>query len=65
MSAFHRQISLSAYDDLISDRDATINQGNSGGPLFNMAGEVVGNQAIYTRNKGGSIGKRVRSRSMM
>ncbi len=56
VSAFHRQIGLSAYDDLIQT-DATINQGNSGGPLFNMAGEVVGvNQAIYTRNKGGSIG---------
>ena len=56
VSAFHRQVGLSPYDDLIQT-DATINQGNSGGPLFNMAGEVVGvNQAIYTRNKGGSIG---------
>jgi serine protease Do len=56
VSAFHRDVGLSAYDDLIQT-DATINQGNSGGPLFNMAGEVVGiNQAIYTRNGGGSIG---------
>ena len=56
VSAFHRQVGLSAYDDLIQT-DATINQGNSGGPLFNMNGEVVGvNQAIYTRNQGGSIG---------
>lgn len=56
ISAFHRSVGLSAYDDLIQT-DATINQGNSGGPLYNMSGEVIGvNQAIYTRNKGGSIG---------
>ena len=56
VSAFHRSVGLSAYDDLIQT-DATINQGNSGGPLYNMAGEVIGvNQAIYTRNQGGSIG---------
>lgn len=56
ISAFHRSVGLSAYDDLIQT-DAAINQGNSGGPLYNMAGEVIGvNQAIYTRNKGGSIG---------
>ena len=56
VSALHRSIGLSAYDDLIQT-DATINQGNSGGPLFDGQGRVIGiNQAIYTRDGGGSIG---------
>ena len=55
VSARGRDIRQGAYDDFIQT-DAAINQGNSGGPLFNMDGEVVGiNTAIYSRS-GGSIG---------
>jgi len=54
VSARGRELSGS-YDDYIQT-DAAINRGNSGGPLFNMDGEVVGvNTAILSPN-GGSIG---------
>lgn len=55
VSALHRDIDSGPYDDLIQT-DAAINKGNSGGPLFNMQGEVVGMNSEIISPSGGSIG---------
>lgn len=55
LSARSRDIQAGPYDDFLQT-DASINKGNSGGPLFNARGEVIGVNTAIVSPSGGSIG---------
>lgn len=55
VSARNRDIQSGQYDDFIQT-DAAINQGNSGGPLFNLRGDVIGVNSAILSPSGGSVG---------
>ncbi len=55
VSARGRDINAGPYDDFIQT-DASINRGNSGGPMFNMDGEVIGVNSMIFSPSGGSVG---------
>jgi serine protease Do len=55
ISAKGRYLEKSFYEDFIQT-DASINRGNSGGPMFNMAGDVIGVNTIIVSMSGGNVG---------
>ncbi|MFD0859604.1 Do family serine endopeptidase [Roseovarius aquimarinus] len=55
LSARSRNINAGPYDDFLQT-DAAINRGNSGGPLFNVEGDVVGVNTAIVSPSGGSVG---------
>jgi serine protease Do len=55
VSADHRAIGAGRYDDFLQI-DAPINRGNSGGPTFNLEGEVIGVNTLIHSPSGGNVG---------